>query len=144
MTTKSEERKALAQIRKIVEGLGEDSYIGTAFEGCFELALQNIENDWCCSMKERAEAAEKKAEDLESCVESLKADKDVLEADNESFKDMIIRSSDRSREAEAQIDILCQELHKKDELLDQRVKEAEEMELEIMKLKAQLYDYMTM
>ena len=38
MTTKDQERKALAQIRKIVEGLGEESYIGIAFEGCFEIA----------------------------------------------------------------------------------------------------------
>ena len=59
MATKAEERKALEQIKKIVEGLGDDSYIGTAFEGCFEIAAQNIENDWACSMKERAEVAER-------------------------------------------------------------------------------------
>lgn len=55
MTTKEQERKALAQIRKIVEGLGADSYVATAFEGCFEIAESNIENDWACSMKQRAE-----------------------------------------------------------------------------------------
>ena len=65
MTTKEQERKALAQIRKIVEGLGEGSYIGMAFEGCFEIAEENIENDFGCSMKQRAEAAEKKAATLE-------------------------------------------------------------------------------
>jgi hypothetical protein len=43
MTTKEQERKALAQIKKIVESLGEDSYIGTAFEGCFEDAETNYE-----------------------------------------------------------------------------------------------------
>lgn len=59
MTTKEQERKALEQIRKIVAGLGEDSYIGMAFEGCFELAEENIENDFGCSMKERAESAER-------------------------------------------------------------------------------------
>lgn len=42
MTTKEQERKALAQIRKIVESLGEDSYIGTAFEGCFEIAEKKL------------------------------------------------------------------------------------------------------
>lgn len=63
--TKADERKALEQIRKIVEGLGEDSYVGTAFEGCFEIAEQNIDNDWACSMKQRAEGAEKKAIKLE-------------------------------------------------------------------------------
>jgi len=62
MTTKEQERKALEQIRKIVAGLGEDSYIGIAFEGCFEVAEENIENDFACSMKQRAEAAEKREE----------------------------------------------------------------------------------
>lgn len=38
MTTKEQERKALEKIRKIVEELGENSYVGTAFEGCFEIA----------------------------------------------------------------------------------------------------------
>lgn len=54
--TKEQERKALEKIKKIVEELGEDSYIGMAFEGCFEIAEENIENDFGCSMKQRAEA----------------------------------------------------------------------------------------
>lgn len=59
---KGEELKALAQIKKIVDGLGENSYIAAAFEGCFEIAEDNIGNDFVCSMKQRAEAAEKEAE----------------------------------------------------------------------------------
>lgn len=51
--TKDEEFKALEKMRKIVEGLGEDSYIGTAFEGCFEVAGDNIRNDFLCSMRQR-------------------------------------------------------------------------------------------
>lgn len=56
MSTKEQERKALEQIRKIVDGLGPDSYIATAFDGCFEIAEENIENDFACSMKQRVEA----------------------------------------------------------------------------------------
>ena len=73
MTTKEQERKALAKIRKIVDELGENSYVGTAFEGCFEIAEENIDNDFACSMKQRAEAAEKKAEALEAEVDNRKA-----------------------------------------------------------------------
>ena len=62
MTTKVQERQALAEIRRIVDGLGEDSYIAAAFEGCFEIAEDNINNDFACSMKQRADAAEKKAD----------------------------------------------------------------------------------
>jgi hypothetical protein len=32
MTTKQQEREALAKIRKIVESLGENSYVGTALD----------------------------------------------------------------------------------------------------------------
>lgn len=71
MTTKEQERKALAQIKKIVDSLGEDSYIATAFEGCFEIAADNIENDFACSMKQRAESAEKKAAAAESAAKEL-------------------------------------------------------------------------
>lgn len=73
MTTKEQERKALAQIRKIVEGLGQDSYIGTAFEGCFEIAEENIENDFACSMKQRAESAERMLATASSELRDLKA-----------------------------------------------------------------------
>ncbi len=45
MTTKEQERKALAQIQKIVAGLGENSYVGTALDGALELAEQNIDCD---------------------------------------------------------------------------------------------------
>lgn len=65
MTTKEQERNALEKIKKIVEELGENSYIGMAFEGCFEVAEENIENDFGCSMKQRAESAEKKVATLE-------------------------------------------------------------------------------
>lgn len=51
MATKAQERKALEQIRKIVEGLGENSYIGTAMEGVWEMAEENIENDFGNSAK---------------------------------------------------------------------------------------------
>ena len=64
MTTKEQERKALAQIRKIVEALGPDSYVGTALDGCFEIAEQNIENDWACSMKQQAAALRAEIEDV--------------------------------------------------------------------------------
>ena len=65
MTTKEQERKALEQIRKIVKGLGENSYVGTAFAGCFEDAEDNIENDFAMSMKDRYESSEKKIASLE-------------------------------------------------------------------------------
>lgn len=63
MTTKEQERKALAQISSIIEKLGPDSYIGIAFDGCIQDAVENIENDWACSWKQRAEAIDKELDD---------------------------------------------------------------------------------
>lgn len=71
--TKQQERDALEKIRKIVEQLGPDSYLATAFEGCFDLAAENIDNDWACSMADRARRAEKRAAELEDkLAESVK------------------------------------------------------------------------
>lgn len=51
MTTKDQERKAVEKIRKIVEELGENSYVGFAMEGVLELAEDNIREDTAYSMK---------------------------------------------------------------------------------------------
>lgn len=77
--TKDEERKALARINKIVEALGEDSYVATAFEGCFEDAEENIENDFACSWKQRAESAQEKLEKAQYRLDTVIAERDYYE-----------------------------------------------------------------
>lgn len=93
MTTKEQERKALEKIRKIVEELGENSYIGTAFEGCFRDAEDNIEDDAAYSMKSRFEYSEKNlAEALEENkalkkeLECAKAEKECWAAEKERLQ----------------------------------------------------------
>ncbi len=70
IATKEQEREALEKIKAIVEGLGENSYVATAFAGCFEIAEENIEYDAADSLKERLEIAERR---LKSDNEQLKA-----------------------------------------------------------------------
>lgn len=70
--TKRNERETLEVIRQLVADLGPDSYLATAFEGCFEIAEQNIEYDFGDSMKGRVESAERKVEGLEAEIKSLK------------------------------------------------------------------------
>lgn len=72
ITTKDQERQALKKIKKIIDGLGEESFIGKAFEGCCELAEQNIEYDFWCSYKEQAHIAEDKVKALSREVAELK------------------------------------------------------------------------
>ena len=57
LATKQEEHDILLQIGELIAELGADSYISAAFEGCIELAQQNIANDELCSMKQRWQAA---------------------------------------------------------------------------------------
>ena len=143
MTTKDQERKALEQIRKIVEGLGENSYIGMAFEGCFEIAEKNIEDDSGCSMKQRWESVEKEANQLANDIVKLqKTNRDLME-ENEN----IARKYDKEKESGTAFAVKYAELDARAEeykyKLYETEKDLEAAQMEIMKLKAKLYDYMT-
>lgn len=70
--TKQQERAALEKIRKIVEELGPDSYIATAFDGCFKDAEANIENDWALSMKDRWLTSDRELNDANGTIEELR------------------------------------------------------------------------
>lgn len=135
MTTKAQERKALEQIRKIVEGLGEDSYLSMAFEGCFEMAEQNIDNDWAFSPKHRINCLECKVVELESDIETL--------ITKNNSKDTAINSMQedcnywREHCKEAQNNYHNEEA--RCESLEEQIKEQEQ---QILELKAKLYDYM--
>lgn len=149
MATKERERKALEQIRKIVAELGEDSYIGTAFEGCFEIAQQNIDNDFACSMKERKEAAEA-AEDM------LREKVAVLTVQIESHKkarELAERTlSNETARANHLADLYTEMKKLADEQEQAKVEAIGKMEAfkdmmqdkneEIIQLKARLYDLM--
>lgn len=151
MTMKEQERKALEQIKKIVAGLGEDSYIGTAFEGCFEIAEENIENDFACSMKQRAEAAEKRAEHHKKEADRLKETAEetrkhaagveenlqkteaAYEAQMQTLKDRLARVEAELAEAtEAKVKYFRQS--------SDLTLQLSHMESENMKLKAKLFD----
>ena len=62
MVSKEQERKALNEIKEILLQLEPDGYVRTAFDGCFQIAEDNINNDFACSMKQRAESAERQAQ----------------------------------------------------------------------------------
>ena len=74
--TKEQELKALEEIKKIVEGLGKDSYVGAAFDGCFTMAEYNIANDFMCSYEHQLGNAyktiDKKNEEIDKLKEDLK------------------------------------------------------------------------
>lgn len=133
MVTKEQERKALEQIEKIVSALGADSYIATAFDGCFQDAEENIENDFALSMKGRYLTESKKAKDLRSEVDRLKARTLELE---EELKEQKIST-------DAEHKFLLIERGKRVEQ-GEKIRSLEAMlhdrDMTVMELKAKLYD----
>ncbi|MBQ7391578.1 MAG: hypothetical protein IKB38_06895 [Clostridia bacterium] len=94
--SKAQEREALAEIRSIVESLGNNSYIAIAFKGCLEDAAENIENDWALSMYDRWQTAEAKISELEADVRkatsSAKATKSLADAYEKALEEAIEKS----------------------------------------------------
>lgn len=88
VTTKDQERQAVEKIRKIVEGLGENSYVGTAMAGVLEVAEQNIEYDAAFSLKEEKEIAERREQEQTEITQKLKKELNDL---NERYKQLAIQ-----------------------------------------------------
>ena len=122
MTTKEQERKALEQIKKIIEGLGPDSYIGTAMDGMIEDAEENIECDFAMSWKERAKDAETKAKafsEKAKAYDELKKNHDRLLKDFEQIRIEKFEAENRAGCAESKIVELNEEIiHLKAKLYD--------------------------
>lgn len=144
MTTKAEEYKALEQIKKIVYALGADSYIATAFEGCFEVAEGNIDNDFACSMKQRAESAERQAQQKIKEAEASKAEVKRLEGINKEMRRDLegteqTLANERKQNAEeiSRLNGIISECHRDLEGTGQQIAD---LKAEIIRLKAQVYD----
>lgn len=142
--TKQQERDTLEKIQKMVEMLGPDSYLATAFDGCFDLAAENIENDWACSMADRVRRAEKRAAELE----------DELAESVKDYEAVHAAAHEIAAQKDAEIEQLRAQLKQSQETArwnGQRCDEeataageaqrrAEAAETEVIQLKAKLYD----
>lgn len=144
MTTKAEEYKALEQIKKIVSALGADSYIAIAFEGCFEVAEGNIDNDFACSMKQRVESAERQAQQKIKEAEASKAEVKRLEGINKEMRQDLegteqTLANERKQNAEeiSRLNGIISECHRD---LEGTGLQIADLKAEIIRLKAQVYD----
>ncbi|MGQ9556320.1 MAG: hypothetical protein ACUVTU_00005 [Desulfurispora sp.] len=79
IATKEQERKTLEKIKQMVTELGENSYLAAAFTGAFELAEQNIENDWGITTQEYIDRAIKDDENENRAKKELATVKTELE-----------------------------------------------------------------
>lgn len=140
MTSKDQERKALEQIRKIVNALGEGSYIAMAFEGCFEIAEENIRDDFGCSMKQRVDSAE---HDVKVLREADRENKETIKF----LKEESVKLCEKIQEQQRQLELMSEKSNKGH---DDYIKvwnqfratedKLEAAQQEIIGLKARLYD----
>lgn len=144
MTTKEQERKALEQIRKIVAELGEGSYIATALDGMFEDAEENIENDFALSWKDRAQTAERRLSELTTDYNRQICEMSTRRAEAETHAAAMEETAqNRGKE----LDIVKQArdewktaYNKAQAAATEAEVKVEELETEIIRLKAKLYD----
>lgn len=152
--TKDQEREALEKIKAILDTLGPDSYVGTAFEGCLEIAEENIENDFAFSMKQRVEAAVVENSLLKERVKELEDKLAESEKDYEAAHAAAHLVADEKdaeiQRLKTQVQELSEKLASAEEALEDANEEAGsaearsgEAQAEIVRLKAKLYDYMT-
>lgn len=95
--TNAQEREALAKIQEILKDFDpEETYVGKAFDGCVELAEENIRNDWMLSYKDRYKGAQ---ETVEARVKQIaELTKELNQKD-----DAIARLEDAKNQLESQI-----------------------------------------
>ena len=127
--TKAQERETLEAIKKMVAELGPQSYLATAFEGCFEDAEQNIEDDAAYSMKARLDIQAQRAIELGYEVDRLKDEIKRLELDNRDLRAAVAKAKE---EASKTITSLREQVLSPDDLedvrqlLEERITESEE------------------
>ena len=147
MTTKEQERKALEKIREIVNGLGEYSYIGSAMEGVWEIAEENIANDFATSPKDMLALRDKEIESQKAMLAELRGEIKALKDLTARYEKDIALKEDRLRNAE---DLLVKNNERfkayENDLSTEKRKNEElkgliaDLKDEIIKLKARLYD----
>lgn len=138
--TKQQERDTLEKIRKMVEQLGPDSYLATAFEGCFDLAAENIDNDWACSMADRARSAEKCVAELEDKLSEAVKDYEAAHAVAEEKDAEIARLKDQLKQIQETARWNGQRCDEEATAAGEAQRRAETAEAEVIQLKAKLYD----
>lgn len=68
---KAQEWETLEKVKTMIAELGPNSYLKTAFSGCYEVAEENIDMDAAFSLKGRAELAEGQVKDLRNEIKDL-------------------------------------------------------------------------
>lgn len=135
--TNTQEREALAKIQEILKDFDpEETYVGKAFDGCVELAEENIRNDWLYSWKGRYLDEQLRncrlSDKVEALTKTLNRKEDAI-ARLEDAKNQLSEELEDVKAAYAQLEFDLEGAKETDDGLKQT----------ILELKARLYDLMT-
>lgn len=104
--SKAQERETLEQIMELVQKIGgDDSYVGMAMKGVYEVAVSNIENDCADSLAAHVRSARNNAEKHKNECEALKAEVKAYEAE-------AVEAMQLQKEAQQAVAVLQREVHK--------------------------------
>lgn len=139
MVTKDQERAALEQIKKIVTSLGEDSYIATAFDGVWDMAKMNIENDWACSVASLSQQVAAHDDEIRGVRMEAEASKRSLNALVKDQEKVIVDLKAKIAGLENQLDEATACAEQEDMILTMR-SQISDLELLVVRLKAKIFD----
>jgi uncharacterized protein YktA (UPF0223 family) len=143
MTTKEQEIKALEQIKAIVAGLGEDSYLAAAFDGCFELAEDNISNDFLRTPHDSADCLNRFIDKLQKDIAKLTNELLTVKDERNDLQIAYENAIYDKQLAVTTADNRYMDLVVAKNEVKTLTAERDNQKGQILELKAKLYDYMT-
>ena len=93
--TKEQERETMEKIKAMVAELGPQSYLKTAFEGVFEIAEMNIEEDAAYSFPGRISLLEEQLREMGSKYNAAHSDAEVLRSQLDHVREQLTAAQEQ-------------------------------------------------
>ena len=93
--TKAQEREALEKIKALVAELGPQSYLKTAFEGVYEVAEMNIDEDAAYSFPGRVNILEEQLREMGSKYNAARSDVEVLNSQFDHVREQLAAAQEQ-------------------------------------------------
>lgn len=125
--TKGQELQTLKQIERLVDSLGESSYIGIAMEGVLEDCQSNIENERVDSMKGRYLKERKEKNELRKQNATLRVSEkhlsEALKKEQERYGDLLRQKEGTSRITETALDTAVAIMENRWDVIQESIRE---------------------
>ena len=93
--TKEQERETMEKIKAMVAEMGPQSYLKTAFEGVFEVAEMNIDEDAAYSFPGRVSLLEEQLKEMGSKYNAARSDAEVLNSQLDHVREQLAAAQEQ-------------------------------------------------